>query len=305
VTTAVDDPTPTPSPPTLRERLEPGRFVLGSLAEVAIKAYGAGAAAAVALSDSETVGGKAKDAIAAVPSLAEEYRNATYVVDHQEEIRSALDYINENTPPREELEASADEATATLRDLETTYTELGEARDSLGLSWDPRDWDPRDTYGHLTAAWDARPDLDSIQRLADLADQVSPYLDQVQPLAPLYYGGLLAVVDNFASDEIAGTIFVMALALVVSLVLAHAMGFWVRRGRPGLIATALQRLGARTWRPWYVDNLPMAMGPELYDAARERIHGDVVADPEAALDPASFRELEAWFAERRRDELSP
>lgn len=283
----------------LRRRLEPGRLLLGSLLEIGIKAYGAGAAVAVAFSDAETVGGKVRDAVAAVPSLSEEYRNAQYVVEHQAEVRDALDYVSQNTPPQEELEAAAEEATGTLRDLETTYSELGEARDSLGLSWDPRDWDPRETYGHLTAAWEARPDLDSIRRLAELSEEVAPYLDQVRPLADVYYGGVIAVVDNFAGDEIAGTLFVMALALVVAGVLGQAVGFWVRRGRPGLVARALQRLGARRFRPWYVENLPVALGPSMYDAARERVQRDLVADPEGTLDPEALRELELWFADRR------
>lgn len=279
---------------TLRSRLEPGRLLMGSLLEIAIKAYGAGAALAVALSDAETVGGKARDALAAVPTLTEEYRNAKYVVEHQAEVREALDYVSQNTPPQEELEASAAEATGTLRDLETTYSELGQAFG--GVPSNPLDWNLGDRWDSARAAWDAKPDLDSIRRLAELSEEVAPYLDQVRPLADVYYGGVIAVVDNFASDEIAGTLFVMVLALVVTGVLGQAVGFWVRRGRPGLVARALQRLGARRFRAWYVDNLPVALGPSLYDAARERVQRDLVADPESTLDPEALRELELWFA---------
>lgn len=284
--------------PSLRSRLEVGRLLVGSLLELGIKAYGAGAAVSVAMSDAETVGGKARDAIAAVPTLAEEYRQAKYVVDHREEIRAAIDYVNTHTLPQEELEQSADQATATLRDLETTYDELSQAQE--GLSWDPRSWDVPETFGHVRAAWEARPELDSIAHLADTAERVSPFVDQVEVLVPVYYGGLVAVMDNFAGDEVVGTLVVMAVAFGLAVVLGQAVGFWVRRGRPGLVARVLQRWGARTFRGWYVRNLPQALGPELHTAARERIQRDIVADPENALDPDVLRRLELYFEDRAR-----
>jgi hypothetical protein len=282
-----------PDHPTLRRRLEAGRLLAGSLVEVVIKAYGAGAALAVALSDAETIGGKGRDAIAAVPSLAERYRAAEYVVDHRQEIQVALDYVNEQTPPQAELEDAVDRSTATLGGLETTYSEVLEARDALP-------WNPRDAWGHVSEAWGAKPDLSAIADLAATAERIGPYVDQVEVLTPVYYGGLLAVVDNFASDEIVGTLFAMTLALGVAFVLGRAVGFWVRRGRPGLIARTLQRWGAVTFRGWYVRNLPHALSPPLYAAARERIERDLVADPEVALEPDRFRELEQYFASRAR-----
>lgn len=283
-----------PEGTSVRSRLEVGRLLLGSVVEVAIKAYGAGAAVSVALSDAETVGGKARDAVAAVPSLAEEYRSASYVVEHREEIRSAIDHLREHTPPQEELVASAEEATETLRGIETTYGEVVEAKDAV-VSFPPR---PDEALGHAQAALDARPDLDSIRRLADVAEQVGPLMDQVDVLAPVYYGGVLAVTDNLASDEVVGTVGVMAVSLVLAVVLGQAAGFWVRRGRPGLVARVLQRWGARAFRGWYVGNLPHALGPPLHAAARERIQRDIVADPEKALDPEALRELELFFARR-------
>ena len=115
-------------------------------------------------------------------------------------------------------------------------------------------------------------------------------------LIPVYYGGLLALMDNFARDEIVGTLVVMGVAFGLAVVLGRAVGFWVRRGRPGLIALLLQQLGARTFRRWYVDNLPYVLGPPLHDAAREHLQREIVADPERALDPDTLRELEAYFA---------
>ena len=84
----------------------------------------------------------------------------------------------------------------------------------------------------------------------------------------------------------------MALAFGVAVVLGQAVGFWVRRGRPGLLALLLQRLGARVFRRWYVDNLPYALSPPLYDAARDHLQREIVADPEAALDPEALDKLE-------------
>jgi hypothetical protein len=278
----------------LRRRLDVGRLLTGSLLELGIKAYGASAAASVALSDAETVGGKSQDALAALPNLAERYRAATYVVDHRQEIQAALDYVHEHTPPRAQLEEAADRSSETLRGIETTFRELTQARDAFG-EFPPR---PDEALGHVRAAWGARPDLDSLADLAEAADQVNPYLDQVEVLAPAYHGGLLTVVDNFASDEIAVTLGVMAVAFSLAVVLGQTVGFWVRRGRPGLIARTLQGLGARSFRRWYVTNLPYALGPTVYAAARERLQRDIAADPHKALDAEVLRELEQYFARR-------
>ena len=111
--------------------------------------------------------------------------------------------------------------------------------------------------------------------------------------------------DNFASDEIVATLFVMAAALGVAFVLGQAVGFWVRRGRPGLVARTLQRWGAQTVpalvRP---QPAPRTESPPLYAAARERMQRDIVADPQEALDPAVLRELEVWFAGRSTDDAA-
>ena len=61
-----------PGRPSLRRRLEVGRLLIGSLLEIGINPYGAGAAASVALSDAETVKGTSRDALAAVPNLSEQ-----------------------------------------------------------------------------------------------------------------------------------------------------------------------------------------------------------------------------------------
>lgn len=284
---------------TLRRRLELGRLLTGSLVEMLIKAYGAGAAASVALSDAETVGGKAHDAVAAVPNLADNYHEAQYVLDHREQIQAAVTYLNEHTLPQDELQRTADESVRTLGAIETTYDEVGRARDVLELDGITGTFaNVRDAIGHVGNAYDARPDLDSIRQLAEVADQVRPFTDQVDVLIPVYYGNFFTLTDNFASDEIASTLTVIALALGVTWVLGQAVGFWVRRGRPGLLARLMQRLGARTFRRWYVRNLPHALSPPLYDAAREHLQREIVADPEAALDPETLSELEEWFAGR-------
>lgn len=311
--------TTAPDQPASR-RPEVGRLLLGSVLEVGIKAYGAGAAAAVALSDAETVGGKGQDALAAVPSLVERYRAAKYVVDHRVEIQSALDYVNAHALPQAELEATLDRSSATLRDIGTTRDEVVAAKEAVDQATDISvDLNPfngydgfdgldigktQEAFGHIRSAWETKPDLDSLSDLADAAEQVGPYVDQVEVLVPVYYGNVLNVADNFASDEIAGTLGVMALALWLAFVLGTAVGFWVRRGRPGLVARTLQRWGARAFRGWYVRNLPRALSPALYAAAQERIRRDIVADPRHQLDPESYRELERHFAGRAAEDTS-
>lgn len=281
--------------PPLRRRLELGRLLTGSFLEWMAKAYGVGAAAAVALSDSETVGGKGLDAVKAVPTLVDKYREAKYVSEHREQIQAAIDYLNHEAPPREELEATATSSLDTLHRIETTYSEMGQAKDALP-------WNPGEAWGHLSEGWDAKPDAQALSDLADSAEQLGPLAEQAQVHVPLYYTGLASVMDNFASDEIASTVTEMVVALVLGAVLGRVAGFWVRRGRPGIIAVLIQGLGARVFRRWYVENLPFALTPPLYAAARERIEGDLAAglvdDPRSTLDPETFAALEEYFAER-------
>ncbi|KQV63323.1 hypothetical protein ASC64_17130 [Nocardioides sp. Root122] len=287
---------------TIRRRIEPGRLVLGSALELFIRAYGAAAALSVALSDSETTGGKVHDAVRAVPNLVDKYHEASYVISHREEIQAAVTYLNEHTLPQDELQRTADESLRTLGAIETTYDEVGAARDVLQLDGISGTIDNvREAIGHIGNAYSSRPDLDSLRQLAEVADQVEPFKQQVDVLIPVYYGNVFTLTDNFAGDEIVSTIFVMLLALGVAAVVGGAVGFWVRRGRPGLVATLVQALGARVFRRWYVEHLPYALTPPLYDAAREHLQREILADPERALDPEALAELEEWFAARDRD----
>ena len=176
-----------------------------------------------------------------------------------------------------------------------TYSKVLEAREALP-------WRPDEELGHVDEAWDARPELDSLRHLADVAERLSPFVAEVEVLIPLYYRVQLAVMDDFASDEVAATLGVMAVAFGLAFVLGQAVGFWARRGRPGWIARTLQRWGAGIFRPWYVQNLPYALSPPLYAAARERIQRDIVTDLQDELDPEALRELELYFARKLRQD---
>lgn len=285
--------TTSPDLPSLRRRMEVGRLVSGSLLEMGVKAYGAAAVVSVVISDAETTGGKAQAAVAAVPNLVDQYHDAKYVFDHREEIQAAIDYLDRGTPSQAELQQAADEGAATLRDVEVTFDSVGRARDAV------TDLDLREAAGHVGDAWSGRPDLDSLRELADTAEQLGPLADQAGVLVPVYYSGFSAASDNFASDEIVGTVLVIVVALAIASVLGRSVGFWVRRGRPGIVAQAFQQLGARVFRRWYVRNLPLAVGPEVYAVAREHVQRDIAADPEGALDPETLRALEQHFAHRR------
>ena len=276
---------------------ELGRRLVGTALELAIKAYGAAAAVSVVSSDAETVGGKVHDAVAAVPNLAERYRDATYVVEHREEIQAALDHARQHAPDSQELEAAARESSETLVGIDTTYSEVLAAKEAIA-NRNPFEGVP-EAYGHLDNAWDARPDLGSLRELAEVAERVGPFVDQVDVLAvPRLYGGLLTVADNLASDEVAATLGVMAAAVALAFVVGTGVGFWARRGRPGVVAHLLQRCGARLFGGWYARNLEFALGRPLHAVARRRFQDDVVADPEAALDPEALERLESYFARR-------
>lgn len=291
-------------PVLYRRPSEIARRIVGVVLEFVIKAYGAAAALSVALSDAETVGGKGYDALNAVPNLMERYRQAKYVVDHREQIQTALDYVNENAPDPAQLETATRQSAETLDRLTRTYGELNLAWETVGgirlsnvLESLPKAKD------HVDRAWSSKPDLASLDSLTDEAEQVAPFLRQLGALEvdfPRLYANLLSVLDNFASDEIAATLGVMAAALGVAWVLSLGAGFWGRRGRPGFVTATLHGWGAQRFRPWYVRNLELAVGAPLYAVARERLQRDIVTDPRAALDPETLDELERYFERERK-----
>lgn len=289
-------------PPLYRRPGEIGRRALGSLLEVGIKAYGAAAVVSVALSDAETVAGKSYDGLNAVPNLTQRYHEARYVVEHREQIQSALDYVHDNAPDPNELETAARQSSETLQGITTTYSEVTQAwHDVASIRPHNVMENLPSAKEHFDKAWAAKPDLDSIGQLADKAQDITPFLRHVNDLDvdfPKIYGNLLTVLDNFASDEIGATVGVMGAAFGVAYALGSAAGFWSRRGRPGLVAGTLQRVGARCFQRWYVRNLEYALGQSFYAIARERIQCDILADPQRALDPEAFHELERYFEAR-------
>ena len=293
--------------PLYRRPEELGRRVLGAVVAFALKAYGAAAALSVALSSSESVGGKAYDAVHAIPNLTERYHQARYVVEHREQVQATLDYARDHAPDPQQLDSAVQRSTATVERISTTFDEVTAARDAL-LSIRPTnvlDTVPQ-VREHVQTAWAGRPSLESIDELQAQAQGAQAFLAQLNlrdPVVSRIYADLRSVLDNFASDEIAATLGVMAVALSLAWVLGIAVGFWSRRGRPGFVAGTLQRWGARRFRPWYAGNLEYAMGAPMYAVARDRIQRDIVADPEQALDPEAIAELERWFERRRA--LSP
>jgi hypothetical protein len=294
------------SPPLYRRPGEIGRRITGSLFELGIKAYGMAAAVSVALSDSETVGGKIHDALAALPNLMERYRQAKYVYDHAEEMQGALDYVHQHAPDARQLETAVQKSYEALNGIRTMLTEISQAKEALANIWINFNVleNAMQASEHVSRAWTALPDLESISHLTDVAQNVPPflkYLDILDIDFARIYGGLLSVMDNFASDEIAGTLGIMAAAFGIAFALGMGAGFWGRRGRPGIIISTLQGWGARLFPDWYVRNLEAALGRPLYAVARERIQRDIVADPQAALDPEAHQELERYFERRLRE----
>jgi hypothetical protein len=235
----------------------------------------------------------------------ERYRQAKYVVDHREQVQAALDYANQHAPDAQQLDAAVQKSSQTLEGIRTTYREVTQAWETVAgirptnfLERLPR------AKEHFDNAWAAKPDLDSIDQLADEAQKVETLLTQLNlqdPYVRGLYDSLLSVVDNFASDEIVATFAVMAAAFTIAYTLGMAAGYWGRRGRPGFIAATLQRWGTRHFSHWYAVNLEYAMSLPLYAVARERIQRDIVADPRKALDPEALQALERYFELRPKD----
>jgi hypothetical protein len=286
-----------------------GRRITGSLLELGIKAYGSAAVVSVALSDAETIGGKIYDALAAVPNLVERYRQAKYVYDHAEEIQSALDYVHQHAPDARQLETAVQKSSEALDGIRMMFGEVDQAKEAaaeiFNLDSPTSFLDTASQVGeHLGNAWSAMPDLDALTHLEDVAQKATPmlhYLSNMDLDFTRIYEGLLCFVDNFARDEIGGTLAVMGAAFAIAFALGTGAGFWGRRGRPGILVRTLQGWGARLFPDWYVHNLEAALGRSLYAAAHERIQGDIVADPQNALDPEAHQKLELYFERRLRE----
>jgi hypothetical protein len=253
--------------------MEIGRRIAGTLLELGFKAYGTAAAVSVALSDAETVGGKLHDALAALPNLRERYRQAKYLFDHAEEIQGALDYVHRHAPDAHQLETAVQRSHEALDGARTMFGEIEQAKAAVAnLSWSNLLDRSAQVYEHLGRAWNAMPDFESVSHLADVAQNVTPalhYLNGLDLDFARLYGGLLCGIDNFASDEIVGTLGVMGAGFGIAVALGMAAGFWGRRGRPGILASTLQGWGARLFTDWYVRHLEHVLGQPLYAAARE------------------------------------
>ena len=273
-------------------------MLAGAALEIFFKAWGAAAAVAVSFSDARTWAGKMWEGIAAVPTLTEEYQRTQYVVEHRKQIETAIDYLNTQTPSQTAMEASIEHSTETLAKLETFDQRVAEAADLDFLQF----WR---NFGDFRHAWEAIPERESLRHLVDLA---APTVEQARVLVPVYYGGLLNLTDNYARDERASTISAIAVLVAVLFLFGRAAAFAVRRGRPGFLAHAMQRLGARAFPQWYSRNVAYVLTPRIYGFARTDVHAHLVADPEGELDEESFRKLERYFAERdvrRSSEVRP
>ncbi len=154
----------------------------------------------------------------------ERYRAAKYVADHRQEIQAALDYVA-RTPTQAGSRTTIDRSSETLQTSRRRreVTAAKEAIDDIdGLSpFDGFD-QTQEAFGHVRngVGGEARPRAPSATS-PTAAEQVSPYVDQVEVLVPVYYGGLFDAVDNFARDEIVGTLCVMAAAFGLAFVLGR------------------------------------------------------------------------------------
>ncbi|RPI22431.1 MAG: hypothetical protein EHM61_22290 [Acidobacteria bacterium] len=241
------------------------RRILGYSFEYVIKLWGVAAALNVILGDAETVGQKVGKTFTAVPDLTANYRRIRYVADHSEQINQALDYLQKNAPTPAELQAAVNRTYETLSRLNTSLAHLEKAKENL-LSWS---WQPGETLEHLRQGWSLMPDLDAFRYLAVASEKAAGAIERLRQidLNPLYHL-LMNGIDNFARDEVAGTVVVSLAAMLIASTTGVLIGrFWARRGMPGLITLQVQRLGVRAFPAWYERNLERVLGRELYGVA--------------------------------------
>ena len=243
---------------------ELGRRLAGHLLEYTMTAAAATSATAVVIDNGETLSGKLQDALV-VPDLLATARQTKYLLEHKEEIESAMNYLQNNAPSPDEFRQLSERAKHAASNLETLVSHI----DAIGANLSLSDMHPFIAYEHADAAAKMLPDvsswMDAIRVASDKTSDAVAYLRGVD-IDP-YYRAMINTADNFASDERALTVGV-ACAVGVTFYAAgqYLGGLWANRGAPSLFSKLKLHYGVRKHADWYEKHLPHVLGP-LYGVA--------------------------------------
>lgn len=239
--------------------------------------------------------------VAGHPNLAERYDQADYLIEHRGQIKSAVDYLHNHAPGSDQLASAAQQSARTLERLSTSYDRSDPSAESLTATGPTNFWQTLpEVKDHISAAWTAWPDLDSIERLRKVSDDVVPFLDQVNAMDidfPRIYSAVLGVADNFASDEDRGHPDRDGDGSASRLRRRSRRGLLGASGQAGSAGDQIARAGREDLPPLVCcEPRVRAIPPRR---PRARIAREIVADPEKALAGDDVDALQRYFDDRR------
>ena len=261
------------------------RWAVGSVVATLAASVLTASSIGVAFGPGESFPGKVVDGVAAVPRVFRDFAFYWGVLTHP--VRTArvaresyekLQYAREHLPGPDEIEEGLLVIDRNTMRLDRGSALIREGLDSI-LRWESvRPFDgslPVSTsINTMRAGARILPAPDSfaaaVRRGSELAGAARAVLASL-PYEETYERVLVAIArleDNFAPDERIQTVFLMALLLAGAVVSPAATAYWIRRGRPGLLAAFVMRRGMEHWPDEYVEEV---RSWPIYERLKEEI----------------------------------
>ena len=253
--------------PLWRRPTELGRKLIGNTIQYVAKLTATASAVSVAIGNGETLEGKLSDALV-VPDLLQAYHRAKYLADHQEQIQRSLEYVKTHALTPEALERLSNKAESAVQSVQSFSGHMTAIQDNVVFG----NFHPTVAYDHASKVIEMLPAMPDAYRAISTASaktaQAMHYLSELD-YRPAY-SALVNLADNFSRDEIGMTLGVMAgVAGSIYLAGAYIGSMWIDRGIPHWFTRQRMNFGARRNRRFYVDNLDVILGKDVYAAAKE------------------------------------
>jgi hypothetical protein len=249
---------------------KPSKRVPASVgASIGLNIAGGAGAGGVLLGKGETILQKIGDAVTAIPrGVANMVDHYIHAPEYARKTNAALEYLKEQGPQ------VAEELGQAGRHIQVGVNQAGRAMNDFSIAKDQllpggQEFDPSSAYQTLK---------DGINTLEAAVENVNaggaqaqetagPAIEALQDvdLNPVM-NALHNLADNVAPDEIAQTIAIGAGSVLAGYAASqYVRGYWGRRGRPGILARAVQRAGLRKYSNYFTKNPEQIAGPKAVE----------------------------------------
>src|SRR3989344_3880945 len=232
---------------------------------------GGASAAGVFFGKGETFWQKSWDGLAAVPNMFLNLRYYLHLPEYIGKANATSEYLREHGPQlADSLGYAGRKLEAGTRLAQKGFTALSDGLDYMVPGGDF--FNPIKGYGLLKSASDtlstARESIEQGgEQLQETAGPVIEALKQVD-LNPIF-DALHNLADNVYVDEIGYTLGLAAICAVYCYASSqYIRGYWVRRGRPGILSRAVQRAGIKRFKKYYArhpEKMVGGVGVDVYN----------------------------------------